>query len=135
MPDEIRSHDGRPDFGVRDEQLPGPLIASYFVESSYGDVVHGLVAVSGRTAFLASAVPVLHEYFGCDARLMLAAPWRLFEPIGPILTVVIYTKLTKDSALDAHRRLKSEWLAEAKTLGIDVVPVAYESVAPHAPSL
>lgn len=103
-PDGLDMSDGRPDFGSRSALLPEPLTKLYFVESSFEEEVATLVAnVPGRAAFLAQVAPKLYEYFGCDARLMLAAPWSLFEPIGPVLHVVIYTELDPPAA---SRQLK-----------------------------
>lgn len=123
VPHEIRSMRGRTDFGVPARLLRSNVAAHYVVETFFEDsIVKLLQEVPARTEFILEAAPVLHRYFGCEARLMLAAPSRLFEPIGPVLHVVIYTTLSKEEARARYALFVHEWLDGRSALGIEFVP-------------
>jgi hypothetical protein len=125
VPDEIRTMRGRTDFGWLPQMLPVPLAEHYFVESFYEDsVVKLLEELPARKDLLIEAVPVLHQFFGCDARLMLGALWSLAEPIGPVLHVVIYTITTRTEAEAKYSEFTRAWLAGRDAHGIKFVPTA-----------
>ena len=114
----------RADLGAPGRELPPDLAASYFVETSFGDEVAGLIAArSGRAPLLKRLAPVLHERFGCDARLMLAAPWSLFEPIGPRLQITVFTALDESSAAKAASEIETAWSTDLKENELILLPI------------
>jgi len=112
------------DLGVRSRALPAALRDEYFIETNNEEEVVGLLTPDA-VEFLTATGPAIHAIFGCDARLMLAALWRLKEPIGPLLRLFVYTKLTPAAADAAYKRLKTSWLHRqpSQPLKIVVKPV------------
>jgi hypothetical protein len=109
---------------MRSRALPAALRDEYYVETNNDEEVVGLLTPE-TVEFLAAAGPAIHATFGCDARLMLAALWQLKDPIGPVLRLFVYTKLTREAADAAYDRLKTSWLDRqpSQPLKIVVKPV------------
>jgi hypothetical protein len=115
--------DARADLGSRSE-LPGGLRDEYVVESSYEDQVRELlVQVPTRVRFLEQAAPRLHALFGCNSRLMLAAPWSLFEPIGPMLQIVVFTALAEGDTKVATANFLEEFQQQISVNGATLAPI------------
>jgi len=108
------------DLGIRSRALPAALRDEYYVETNNDKEVVGLLTPD-VVEFLAGAGPAIHEAFGCDARLMLAALWQLKDPIGPVLRLFVYTKLTREAADAAFERLKTSWLERQPGLPLKIV--------------
>jgi hypothetical protein len=60
---------------------------------------------------------------------MLAAPYRLREPIGPTLQVVIFTPLGEGGAKDALSRLRNGFGDHLDRTDIEVVPIPHERLS------
>jgi hypothetical protein len=120
----LQDQGGHADLGVRSERLPAGLGAEYYVESSYEDEVLELLANDlRRVTLLRSLAGPMNDAFGCDSRLMLAAPYRLFDPIGTFLQLVIFTHLTESESDLAFKRVMASHDADLTRCGVELVPI------------
>ncbi len=129
----IRMPSSTADLGEEPRLLTPDLAAQYVVESDYEDDIVSLIgAAPKRHELLARLGPSLRSSFGGDARLMLARTWRLSEPVGPMLNLVIYTWLGEPEAADALRQLRMLWSEDVAGAGLTMSVIRMFRTAPGA---